>query len=125
MYVAIIVNNACLVATKISVLLLFLDIFVITWVRKATYVVTGSVVFYGLWVTVSNITICTPIHRYWEPRTDDRGCRDMVTKFVVENSLNIAYDFVLLALPVPVVWPMMLQKKQKLWLYSVFVLGCA
>jgi hypothetical protein len=109
--------------TKISVALLFLDVFVITWFRKATYVVLGAVVLQGLAMTMTNIFVCSPIHIYWDLEMPVQGCINGLVKFCVDNGLNFLFDFVLLLLPMPLIWPMSLPWRQKLWLGVLFVLG--
>lgn len=121
-YFAIIVNNLSLVLTKISVCLLFLDIFLVTSIRKATYVVLVAVILHGTYVTLTNIFICTPIHDYWDsPRNN--VCINVRVKFHIDNGLNIIFNFIMLCLPVPAIWPMTLPWRQKAWLFFLFMLG--
>ena len=124
-YVLIIVNHACLVMTKLSVLLLFLDVFLITWVRKATYGVVVTVIIYGVYVILSNVFICAPIHAYWHIEWPVRNCIDPPSKFFADTALNTALDFVILFLPLPMIWPMTLPRRQKLWLFLLAALGFA
>jgi hypothetical protein len=110
--------------TKISVLLLFLDVFVITWIRKATYAVMTALIFYGIWLTTSNITICIPIHLYWDP--DGRPgnkCIYPPTKIFTDMTLNTMLDFVILIMPLPSIWSITLPPRQKLWLYFLAGIG--
>lgn len=128
MYGEIIVNNLGVYLAKISVLLLFLDVFVISWVRRATYVVIVLATLCGLWTTLSNILFCIPIYKFWDfamPLEPDRKCIATPMKYYVDASLNLALDFVMLFMPLPVIWHMTLPWGHKLWLYSVFVLGFA
>jgi hypothetical protein len=120
-YFAIIVNNLSLVLTKVSVALLFLDVFLVTSIRKATYVVLVAVVLHGIYVTLTNIFICTPINNYWD--TPRKSCIDARIKFNIDNGLNILFNFIMLCLPVPAIWSMTLPWRQKLWLFFLFVLG--
>jgi hypothetical protein len=123
-YFAIIINNLSLVFTKISVALLFLDVFLVTSIRKATYVVLIAVILHGIYVTLTNIFFCTPINDYWDkPFNPANNCIDPRTKFRIDNALNIVFNFVMLFLPVPAIWPMTLPWRQKLWLFFLFMLG--
>jgi hypothetical protein len=101
---------------------LFLDVFLVSSIRKATYVVLVAVVLHGTYVTLTNIFICTPIHDYWE-RPWDNVCINRRIKFQVDNGLNIIFNFVMLCLPLPAIWPMTLPWRQKLWLSFLFILG--
>ncbi|KAK4150892.1 hypothetical protein C8A00DRAFT_36468 [Chaetomidium leptoderma] len=122
-YFAYIINNLSLVLTKISVLLLFLNVFLITWVRKATYVVLGATVFYGVWLTMSNIFACIPIYAYWD-MTPDSTCILGPAKYFTDAGISLTLDFVMLFLPVPIIWPMTtLRRAQKAWLCFLFAMG--
>jgi len=108
--------------TKISVLLLFLDIFVIGWPRKATYVVVVLVTLFGIWLVVSNILTCIPIESFWKQDVSDRRCLGS-QKWHADAAVNLVLDVAIFCLPLPVVWPVSLPRHQKLWLYIVFALG--
>jgi hypothetical protein len=123
MYYEVIANMLSLSLTKISVLLLFLDIFVASWVRRATYVLIVLATLCGLFTLLSNILYCIPVAAFWDFTITDRRCIPVPLKYYIDASLNLALDFAILFLPVPVIWPMTLPWRQKLWLYSVFVLG--
>ena len=108
--------------TKISVCLLFLDVFLVTSIRKATYVVLIAVILHATYVTLTNIFVCTPIHDYWDnPRNN--VCINVRVKFNIDNGLNIVFNFIMLCLPLPAIWPMTLPWRQKLWLFCLFMLG--
>ncbi|KAK4033532.1 hypothetical protein C8A01DRAFT_40011 [Parachaetomium inaequale] len=91
--------------------------------RKATYVVLGAVILQGLAMTMTNIFVCTPIHLYWDLELPRDGCINSLLKFYLDNGLNFLFDTVLLLLPLPLIWPMSLPWRQRLWLGFLFVLG--
>jgi len=122
-YVGIIMNSLSLALTKISVAFLFLDVFVITWFRKATYVVLGAMILQALAMTMTNIFVCTPIHIYWDLEMPSHGCLNSVLKFYIDSGLIFLFDSVLLLLPVPLIWPMKLAWRKRLWLGFLFALG--
>ncbi|KAK4236996.1 hypothetical protein C8A03DRAFT_16409 [Achaetomium macrosporum] len=122
-YGAVITNNLSLSLTKISVLLLFLDIFVLSWVRRVTYILIVLATLCGLFTLLSNILYCLPVSAFWDFTILDRRCIAVPFKYYVDAALNLTLDFAILFLPLPVIWPMTLPWRQKLWLYSVFVLG--
>jgi len=123
--VAGIVTNTSIALTKLSVLLLLLDIFVMFWYRKATYVVTVLATCYLLWVFVSNIIACLPIQAFWDlsiPESE-RWCMPQRPKMLADTTINAALDIAIFCLPLPVVRTLTLPWKQKLWLCVVFTLG--
>ena len=80
-------------------------------------------ILYGLTLTTTNIFVCSPIQAYWDPKTSSSRCLDTLLKFYLDNGLNFLADVLLLLLPVPLIWPMSLPWRQKLWLGFLFVLG--
>lgn len=103
-------------------MLLFLDIFVIGWPRKATYVVVVLVTLFGIWLVVSYTLACIPIDSFWKQDVSDRRCLGS-QKWHADAGVNLVLDVAIFCLPLPVVWPMSLPRRQKLWLYIVFALG--
>ncbi|KAK4150893.1 hypothetical protein C8A00DRAFT_45787 [Chaetomidium leptoderma] len=122
-YISVIVNGISLVLTKASVLLLFLDIIVITWIRKATYVVTALVACYGVWLTASNIFFCIPVQSFWDSSIPEKRCIPSALKGYLDAGVNLALDVVIFCLPLPIVGSLRLPRRQKLWLSLVFALG--
>jgi hypothetical protein len=123
MWVALIVMSLSLIMTKISVLLLFLDIFVITWVRKATCLVMGLVVGYGLYLVTSTIVQCRPIYSFWELDAPGRTCLPFSVKWSADAAANLALEIVIFCLPFPVLGRLNLPWRQKLWVCFAFSLG--
>ena len=124
-YVAGIVVNTSIALTKLSVLALLLDIFVMFWYRKATFVVTALATCYLVWVLVSNIASCLPIQAFWDRSIPEsaRWCMPLRPKMLADSSVNAALDIAIFCLPLPVLRTLTLPFKQKLWLSIVFALG--
>lgn len=122
-YSGILVVNLSQVLAKISVLLLFINIFVMTTIRKAALVITVAVALYGLAITLSNLFFCIPPSSFW--RLDNSGgvCVDGPMKWLTEATLNLIFDLAIFVLPLPVVGSMTLPWRQRAWLYFVFLLG--
>ncbi|KAK4163738.1 hypothetical protein QBC43DRAFT_263608 [Cladorrhinum sp. PSN259] len=124
-YVAGIVTNTSIALTKLSVLLLLLDIFSVFWYRKATYVVMVLAACYLVWVFVTNIIACLPIQAFWDlsiPESD-RWCMPQRPKMLADTTLNAALDIAIFFIPLPLLRTLRLPLKQKLWLCVVFTLG--
>lgn len=123
MYVALILSSFGLIMTKISVLLLFLDIFPITWVRKATYIVIAMVTVYGVWLVASTIVFCIPVYSFWDIYVPDRKCFYFSVKWTADAAANLALEFMIFCLPLPALAPLTLPPRQKLWVCFAFSLG--
>ncbi|KAK4182914.1 hypothetical protein QBC35DRAFT_545412 [Podospora australis] len=123
MWANIIIGSTSLIFTKLSVLLLFLDVFVLPKSRKATYIIIGIVTAYGTYLILSNIFFCTPVNAFWDWSIRPRKCLTDTSKYFVDAACNIALDFIIFCLPIPVVRSITLPWRQKLWLYVAFALG--
>ncbi|KAK0707806.1 hypothetical protein B0H67DRAFT_686033 [Lasiosphaeris hirsuta] len=122
LYFAVILYSLAIVATKVSILLLYLDVFSATAVRKATYAVLAAVAIWGTWTVFSSIFRCWPIYAFWHHEATENMCFPRI-KWTVDNGIHITLDFIIFVLPLPVIRSMTLPVRQKLWLYFVFALG--
>jgi len=116
--------SVAVTATKISILLLFLDVFSSTGLRRATYVVLGGSIAHGLWIFFSNVFFCRPVNAFWDKALSPEYCFPML-KWFAEMWVHIALDFLIFFLPIPVIRSMTLPWRQKFWLYLVFAFGFA
>ncbi|KAL2258813.1 hypothetical protein VTK26DRAFT_7729 [Humicola hyalothermophila] len=124
LFTAVIVGNISLVLTKISVLLLFLDIFVLTWIRKATYLVMAMAILGGLWMILSTVFFCIPPEDFWNITAPDRRCLLGPTKWSVDAGLNLGLEVIIFCMPIPVVRFMkQMRPSQKVWVFIIFLLG--
>jgi hypothetical protein len=124
-YVAGIVTNTSIALTKLSVLLLLLDVFVMFWYRKATFIIMALAACYLVWVFISNTISCLPVHAFWDlsiPESE-RWCMPMKPKYLADTTVNAALDIAIFCLPLPLLRTLTLPWKQKMWLGVVFTLG--
>ncbi|KAH6847773.1 hypothetical protein B0I37DRAFT_445966 [Chaetomium sp. MPI-CAGE-AT-0009] len=122
-YVVGILTNTSIALTKLSVLLLLLDVLVVFWFRKATYVVAALATCYLLWVAVTNTVPCIPIQSFWDYSIPERMCFPQRGKMLADTTVNAALDVAIFCLPLPVLRTLTLPWRQKLWLCFVFALG--
>lgn len=120
-----IITNTSIALTKLSVLLLLLEVLVIFWFRKATYIVAALATCYLLWVAVTNIVPCIPIRAFWDFSIPEgeRLCFPQRQKMLADTTVNAALDVAIFCLPLPVLRTLTLPWRQKLWLCFVFTLG--
>jgi len=111
------------VLTKLSVLLLFLDILLTAWPRKATCVLLTLTAIFGIWIFLTHILACIPIVAFWKQNIPDRRCIGRPGKWLADAVVNLVLDVAIFCLPLPVVWPMTLPSRQKMWLYFCLALG--
>lgn len=79
------------------------------------------VVLYNIWGLYSDFTMCTPRASAWDPRVQGT-CQGPQYMWAVV-SLHIITDFMIFAIPLPVIGNLHLPRKQKMGLMVVFALG--
>ncbi|KAL8801103.1 MAG: hypothetical protein Q9182_004696 [Xanthomendoza sp. 2 TL-2023] len=116
-------------SVKYSVLCFMHRIFPIVQFRR---LLTLSLVFVvSLTVACVVVTIfqCIPVYKFWETLggklTPQLGgqCINVRLYFIISGSINTFTDFVLLAMPIPILWRLRTGKPQKLLLTAIFTVG--
>jgi hypothetical protein len=82
-----------------------------------SYTITSSLV---------NLLQCVPIAANWDPKlAPTTKCVKFGTELITLGTINAATDFVLLVLPIPILWRLHVSLHKKLQLISIFALGTA
>jgi len=115
--------NLSLTFTKISIILLYLRIFVGKPIRRACWIMMAIVVAYGLWNVVASVFSCYPIPYSWDKTIEGGKCQDKMALWFSIAALNITTDLAIFALPMPVFASLQLPRKQKMCLMLVFAVG--
>lgn len=121
-YAVLILYSVAVTMTKVSILLLFLDVFHSTRLRRIAYATLAAVIIHGAWIILSNAFFCIPVRAFWDTTLSRDRCFPSY-KWFIEMWIHIALDFVIVLLPLPVIRSMTLPRRQKIWLYFVFSLG--
>ena len=69
------------------------------------------------------IAQCQPVHALWDLTSMPRKCIDLKSFFVGSGIPNVLLNSVILVLPLPMVWTLEIERKHKLALSGVFLLG--
>ena len=80
------------------------------------------VILYAFASIVATIVQCTPIKRIWDHSVPGT-CINLTAFWYANASANIIGDFLILALPMPVIRSLQLPRRQRLGLVMVFALG--
>ncbi|KAH7330522.1 hypothetical protein BKA65DRAFT_597565 [Rhexocercosporidium sp. MPI-PUGE-AT-0058] len=108
---------------KISILAFYLRIFQLQVPFRVAVYVTIVFIVLGT-VTISLLTIfqCQPVAYFWDK--DLHGtCLDLNALAYANSGLSIMQDFLIIGLPIRVVWKMNLDRKKKLSVAFMFALG--
>jgi hypothetical protein len=107
---------------KVSVILLYLRIFVSRTFRLAAFAVLFVVVGYGIGGIAATIWQCVPIQGAWDKNTP-ATCINSDVFWVAYAALNIITDIMVLALPIIPIMRLQLGLRDRLLLCGVFTLG--
>jgi fucose permease len=123
-YAFTVLYNPALMATKTSILILYLRLAKVTQVilRIASYVTLAIVIVAGVVLTFLNAFQCSPVISAFSPDIHGK-CVSIVTLYLCSAPVNIITDLAILVLPIPVLTGMQLPLKQKAILVFTFALG--
>jgi hypothetical protein len=82
----------------------------------------GFIIVYGIWTAFSAILLCNPPDHFWNPKIKGH-CMNELRLWFTNAGLNIATDFALLILPMPIIYKVRLPQKQKIILACIMSLG--
>ncbi|KAI1419682.1 hypothetical protein F5Y12DRAFT_793006 [Xylaria sp. FL1777] len=108
---------------KTTILLLYLRLFRIhRWFRITTYVLIAYIWLWGISEVIVAISQCTPIAYQWDKSLHGH-CIDQLAYYRWVSVPNVIHDVVMLILPLPIIWTLQMDVRQKLALSGVFLIG--
>ncbi|PMD41250.1 hypothetical protein L207DRAFT_581699 [Hyaloscypha variabilis F] len=107
---------------KISVLLLYLRIFMAPWLRFIAWATIGGVAASATITTVIAIFQCIPIQSIWNPALPKK-CIDVNTFSVATSAANTTLDVIIFMIPLPELGTLKLHWKRKIGVFVVFLTG--
>jgi hypothetical protein len=110
---------------KISILLFYLRIFPQTWFRYACFATMAACVGYGIAFLLVSVFQCQPIDLAWNHWDGEHvgKCNDINAQGWTSAALNVVLDVVVLALPMPVIAKLELNKRKKVLVLLMFSTG--
>lgn len=121
-YASIVTYNIGLCVIKISILLQYRRIFVMTIIQRLIHVL---LVLFGAWTLVLVFLlslVCVPVAKFWNPTVEGHCLNELVIWYVVAG-INLVTDFTVCLMPMPVISHLQLPLRQKMLLGGVFCLG--
>lgn len=121
-YASVVVYSTGMCLLKISILLQYRRIFAVPIMRKIT---TVGLVFegcYSITITFLQSLMCLPVAAFWDPTIGGR-CLDRLLIWYINASVNLATDFIVFSLPLPLISRLQLRRPQKIMLFLIFCLG--
>ena len=106
---------------KTSVLLLYRRIFPGRKFHTLLWIIGSVIAAYSIAVVLSIIFQCHPVSSLWDPQ-GTYTCIKFNVEFCVMASLNVVTDIVTLAIPMPLLWRLHIERQQKLKLMRIVLL---
>ena len=123
LFIIAFVYNTGLTAIKMSVLFSYVRIFRIVLVYRIVFwIVAFLIISWGIAINSMAIFQCIPIHKAWD-LTVPGHCLSFSKTFLGTAITNIVIDFILLVLPIPMLWKLHIETSSKIALIFVFSAG--
>jgi hypothetical protein len=111
------------VTTKAALLLLYYRIFGVNSTFRRTIYLSGFVITaYFIACTIAAIAGCQPVSYFWN-KSQPGHCMDEVNFFRWNGIASMLMDFLILCLPLPMTWRIKANRRQKIILSGIFLLG--
>lgn len=115
---------SCAVSIKTSILCLYNRVFPIRWLKILLWLTGAFVLSWGISAMLITIFKCEPVRASWDPNVTSTRCIKYGRYSLAFGVMNIATDFVLLALPMRPVWMLRMSTGKKWAVTATFVIGC-
>lgn len=107
------------VTIKLAILAFYRRIFPATQLRLTLWLGWALVLAYGVATIFATIFQCQPIHGFWDKQIPFH-CDDFDQGYVAAGALNVALDFLIIGLPIPLLWKLRTTTSQKSVLTGIF-----
>ncbi len=121
-YASIVVYSVAICFLKISILLQYRRIFTVPIMQKLTLIGLVFEVCWAITITFLLTLICIPVSSFWDITIEGR-CLPQLTIWYLNAWINLATDFMVFTMPLPLISKLQLRKPQKIMLLGVFGLG--
>lgn len=116
------VYTVSIVLAKLSILFFYSRIFKERAFKIALYASFGFVIAWFVAIEITVLAQCRPVSALWD-FTQPGVCIDLQKFFMGAGIPNVLLNFIILVLPLPMIWTLDIEKKHKFALSSVFLLG--
>jgi hypothetical protein len=107
--------------TKISILVLYLRILTYHHARWITWAILILTIVYNIVGFAVQMTTCVPLKKLWEPNSYGT-CHSLALAWAFIG-LHVSTDFIIFAMPIPIVSQITMRPREKLLLVLLFGLG--
>lgn len=116
----------CAVTTiRASIVLLYINIFTTRPFRIVCYAVLAFNLTFFSTTILARCLICKPIEYSWDYTIPGGSCGDQKAFDIFTAGVNLLQDFIVVVLPMPVLWRLQMATSRKLAVTGLFSLGLA
>lgn len=108
---------------KLAILVIYLRVFIEKWQRVATYVLMGLVISVAVADVVAGGLQCVPLQYLWDKSIPGGSCYNIPAFYRYDTLPNSITDFLMLLLPLPLVWQLKTSLRVKIGLMFTFAAG--
>ncbi len=117
--------DAAISLPKLSALLFYARIFMIpgnTWFTRSLWITAALVIAWLISGISSSTFQCTPVSKAWSPNVPGH-CIHLSGWWIGISCSSVIIDFIILILPLPVLWNLQLKRFRKCLVTAVFICG--
>ncbi|KAI4087470.1 MAG: hypothetical protein LQ344_006759 [Seirophora lacunosa] len=103
-------------------LLFYYRVFAIRQFKGVLYILAAFVTCYVLSVDFACLFQCTPVQSFWDEAVPGH-CINIDHMFIASGSMNVVLDFIIFALPIPLLWRLRTSFNQKIVLTAIFTVA--
>jgi hypothetical protein len=107
---------------KISIICFYRRIFATPKFQTFSFALNCLIAAWGTGIFLACAGQCRPLRAYWDHSVEG-SCFDAQQFIIVNQAFNVLMDFVILVLPIPMIWNLHRAWQDKLALNGVFALG--
>jgi hypothetical protein len=125
MVIAILYGPAIFLA-KLTVLLLYLEVFSInTPTRIMIFVAMAIITAHFLTNTIGNAVLCVPLPgESWQLKDSSHACIVVADQLSIAlGAISVLTDFFIILIPIPVIWRLQLATHKKIGVSLIFITG--
>ena len=112
-----------LTATKLSILLLYNRIFPNRSLRIASWCIGSLTVLILVVSEIVPLLECIPLQALWNPTVTSPRCINFNAWIVTHGTFSVVTDWIVLLMPIPLVWKLKMARTRKIQVMGIFMLG--
>lgn len=114
--------GASITFPKLTIITLYLRVFLNKWIRRATWLVGIVIALNGLSILITVLTLCRSLAYRWDP-TIPGHCGDRMAFYRYASIPNILSDVAILLLPLSPLYKLRMSGRKKAGVFLTFVTG--